>query len=39
VRLGWSDHFLIFYKEKTPVVLCTRTSWEGVLRRPVLVCG
>jgi hypothetical protein len=30
VRLGWSDHFLIFYKEKTPVALCTRTSWEGV---------
>jgi hypothetical protein len=31
VRLGWSGHFLIFYKEKPPVALCTRTSWEGVL--------
>jgi hypothetical protein len=31
VRLGWSDHLLIFYKEKTPVALCTRTSWEGVV--------
>jgi hypothetical protein len=27
--IGWLDYFLIFYKKKTPIILYTRTSWEG----------